>query len=130
VEGEGEALATDSGMMPPLLPEEATPRLAAPKLTLLPTPGSKVSGVVDLVVGYSGPPAEFVTFGVDGQTRAITNAPPYGYRWDVTKLKPGKHEVTVKAYGESNVEIVAQVSSYAVVAPKPEKAAKPRTPKS
>ena len=130
VEGEGEAPATESGMMPPLIPEDATPRLVTPKLTLLPAPGSKVSGVVDLVVGYSGPPAEFVTFGVDGQTRAITNAPPYGYRWYVTKLKPGKHEVTVKAYGEHTVEIVAQVSPYAVIAPKPEKAAKPRTPKS
>ena len=128
--GQGEAFSAEPGMVPPLIPEEATPRLAVPKLTLLPTPGSKVSGVVDLVVGYSGPPAQFITFGVDGQKRAITNAPPYGYRWDVTKLKPGKHEVTVKAYGEHTVEIVAQVSSYAVIAPKPEKATKPRTPKS
>jgi hypothetical protein len=129
VEGETEALTTDYGLLPPVTPQPATPRLVEPTLTILPAPGSKVSGRVDIVVSYSGPPAQFVTFAVDGQTRAITNAPPYGYRWDTSKLKPGKHEVIVRAFGEHTVEIVAQASSYSVAAPKPEKAAQPRAPK-
>jgi hypothetical protein len=126
-EGETEE---DLGLRPPVMAlQPATPRLVKPTLTLFPAPGGKVTGVVDLVVSYSGPPADFITFAVDGQTKGITNSPPYGYRWDAGKAKPGKHQVTVKAYGEGAVEIMAQVYSYTVIGPKPEKAATPSTPK-
>lgn len=125
-----EAVEEDLGIVPPVLALREVPRLVKPTITLLPAPGSKVSGVVDLVVSYSGPPAEFITFAVDGQTKGITNSPPYGYRWNTAQVKPGKHEITVRAFGENAVEIMTQKGSYTVTAPQPEKAAGPKAPKS
>jgi len=114
------------GMTPPLLGLNASaPRVAKPQLALLPAPGT-VSGDVDLVVSYSGPPVAFVTFMVDGKTRAIMNHAPYGYRWRTAEVSPGKHQILVRAFGDNDAEVTAQTATYVVAAPKPKQA--PPTP--
>ena len=106
--------------MAPLAAEEE-PGVAPqekPRLTVFPEPGRTVSGVVELVANYTGPPAKFVVFSIDNVTRAIMNMPPFGCRWDTSALPPGSHSVRVQALGEGNVVLLDQVSAYTVVAPK------------
>jgi len=106
----------------PLLPTRPPEPVvsAQPRLTLFPAPGSTLSGVVDLVASYSGPPARFVTIAVDGTTRAIVNVPPYGYRWDTSALTPGPHTVRVQALGEGDEVIADQINGFTIAPPKPE----------
>jgi hypothetical protein len=106
--------------MAPLAAEEE-PGVAPqerPRLTVFPEPGRTVSGVVELVASYTGPPAKFVMFSIDNITRAIMNIPPFGYRWNTSALPPGSHSVGVQVLGEGNVVLLNQVSAYTVVAPK------------
>lgn len=131
--GEGAATNTSSSgyrLTPPVTPQKAVPRAVTPQLSLLPQAGSVVSGIVDLVASYSGPPAEFLTFAVDGQMKALTNSPPYSYRWDTSKLQPGAHEVKVSVFGEHAAEIIVRTSPYTIAVPRPEKAAALTAPKS
>jgi hypothetical protein len=112
--------ATGLQPMAPLAAEEE-PGIAPqekPRLTVFPEPGRTVSGVVELVASYMGPPAKFVIFSIDNVTRAIMNIPPFGCRWDTSSLPPGSHTVGVQILGEGNVVLLEQVSVYTVVAPK------------
>jgi hypothetical protein len=93
------------------------PALAAPQLTLFPPGGSTLSGMADLVASYSGPPASFVTFAIDGQTRVILNVPPYSYRWDTSGIPPGAHTVRVQVLGEGDAVIADRMNGFTVVAP-------------
>jgi hypothetical protein len=125
----GEAPAS-RGMTPPLLDVgTSAQRVAKPQVTLYPAGGSKVAGRVDLVVNYSGPPASFITFAIDGKTRAIMNTSPYGYRWNTAEQAPGKHQVTVRAFVENSVEVAAAEATYVVAAPQPTKASPSPKPK-
>jgi len=90
------------------------------KVELFPAPGSRLSGVVDLVVSYSGPPAQFVTVAVDGVTRAILNVPPYGFRWDTSRIAPGPHMVRVQVLGEGQEVLADQISAFTIVPPQPQ----------
>jgi len=131
-EEEAESEPGPEGLLPgtappvaPLRPAMAVPAplpQARPELRLFPEPGAKVSGRVDLVASYSGPPASFLTFSVDEVTRAIMNIPPYGFRWETSKLAPGVHLVRVRVIGAGGVTLLDQVGSYTVVRP-PEKPA-------
>ncbi len=114
-----EASAAPAGPEGALAPEEEQPQYPSPSLVLLPEPGKQVSGVVDMLAVYSGPPADYVIFGVDGKTKTITNAPPYTYRWDTSALAPGSHAFRARIYGEDDVLLIDQVSAYTVVPPKP-----------
>jgi hypothetical protein len=97
---------------PPQLPAPAVPQLA-----LFPPAGSTLSGLADLVASYSGPPASFVTFAIDGQTRVILNVPPYSYRWDTSVIPPGAHTVRVQVIGEGDAVIADQMNGFTVVPP-------------
>jgi hypothetical protein len=88
-----------------------------PEFALYPEPGSTLSGVVDLVVSYSGPTERFVIFEIDGRSRIIRNFPPYGYRWDTSGLKPGTHTVRVQILGEDGALLIDQVSAFTIVPP-------------
>jgi len=88
-----------------------------PRMTVFPEPGRTVSGVVELVVSYTGPRAKFVIFSIDSATRAVMNIPPFGYRWNTSAVPPGSHAVGVEVLGEGNVVLLNQVSGYIVVAP-------------
>ncbi len=114
-------------MTPPLVDvNAATPTPSQPEVTLLPAPGA-VHGTVDLVVNYSGPPVSFMTFAMDGRSRAIMNSRPYGYRWNTDGMEPGKHQVMVRVFGENDVEVASVTATYVVGTPKPQKApAKPK----
>jgi hypothetical protein len=89
-----------------------------PRLEIFPPPGEEVSGIVELVASYSGPPAQFVIFSIDGATRAIMNIPPYSFRWDASALAPGTHTVRVQALGDGNAVLTDLVSAYDVTEPK------------
>jgi hypothetical protein len=93
----------------------------APKLAVIPEPGDTVSGIVDMVASYSGPPARFVIFTVDAKADIIMNSPPYSYRWDTSALKPGTHQVRIQVLGEDDRVLIDQTSAYTVVAPTPRK---------
>jgi len=115
-----EAAAAPAGLEEELAPEEEQqPQYPSPTLVLLPEPGKQVSGVVDMLAVYSGPPADYVVFGVDGRTKTITNAPPYTYRWDTSALAPGSHAFRARIYGEDDALLIDQVSAYTVVPPNP-----------
>ena len=107
---------------PPASARRASPVQARPQLSLFPAPGSTLSGQVELVASYTGPAATFVTFDIDGATRAIMNVPPYSCRWDTSTLPPGNHTVRVKVYDSEGAELMDQVSAYQVVRPKPKSA--------
>ncbi len=123
--------ATPPAMTPPLqdVAASAPPAPSRPEVTLLPAPGA-VHGVVDLVVNYSGPSVNFLTFTIDGRSRAVMNSRPYGYRWNTEEISPGKHQVLVRVFGESDVEITSTSATYVVRVPKPQKAPVPPKPKS
>jgi hypothetical protein len=89
----------------------------APKLMVIPEPGDTVSGIVDMVASYSGPPARFVIFTFDGKVEVMMNTPPYSARWDTSKLEPGVHQVRIQVFGEDEQALIDQTSAYAVVAP-------------
>jgi hypothetical protein len=107
------------------VPEEVAPlgvveegASESPMLTLLPEDGARVSGKVDLLAVYTGPPAGFVIFAIDGATRAIQNYEPYSYRWDATEAKPGPHMVRVRIFDEAAGLLIDGVSQLTVV-PRP-----------
>ncbi len=117
----------ESPQQPPLLPtfapaalELPLPPAPEPQLALFPRSGSTLSDKADLVASYSGPPARFVLFSVDGVTRSITNFPPYSYRWDTSTLAPGPHTVGVQVLGEDDVILVDQLCGYIVAPPERE----------
>lgn len=85
-----------------------------PRLGVLPEPGATVSGIVDLVASYSGPPAKVVVFSVAGRARAIMDSPPYSYRWNTSGLEPGVHLVGVRVLGDGDLLLANQVSAYIV----------------
>jgi len=117
--GEGVA-ATPVGLEEEPAPEEEQqPEYPNPTLVLLPEPGKQVSGVVDMLAVYSGPPADYVIFGADGRTKTMTNTLPYTCRWDTSALAPGSHAFRVRIYGEEDALLIDQVSAYTVVPPKP-----------
>jgi len=93
----------------------------APKLMVIPEPGDTVSGIVDMVASYSGPPAKFVIFTFDAKGEAMMNTPPYSSRWDTSKLEPGTHQVRIQVLGEDEQALIDQTSAYTVVAPAPKK---------
>jgi hypothetical protein len=107
----------DGGTAPP--EEEAPSPPAEATLFLAPDPKEAVSGAVDLIASYSGPPAKFVTFLVDDVAKAITNTAPYWYRWDTTRLPPGPHRVRVRVLGQDDIEIASMEATYTIAAPAP-----------
>jgi hypothetical protein len=115
--------AAEQGALPPAqtwAPAAPAPAYAAPpELTLFPRSGSTVSGKVDLVASYTGPPARFVTIAIDGATRAVMNLPPYSYRWDTSALARGPHTVRIQVYGDGERVLVDQLCGYTVAAPEP-----------
>jgi hypothetical protein len=119
LEGEWEEEAPASPAQARALEERAPVSYPNPTLVLLPEPGQQVSGVVDVLAVYSGPPAGYAMFGVDGQTKAMTNSQPYGYRWDTSTLAPGPHTLRVRFFAEDDTLLIDQVSVYTVTAPKP-----------
>ena len=108
---------------PPALPlttfQPESPLARAPQLTLFPASGSTLSGKVDLVAGYLGPPARFVIFAIDGATRAIMNSPPYSCGWDTSGLVPGPHIVRVQVLGAEGAVLVDQLCGYTIAPPEP-----------
>jgi hypothetical protein len=118
--GAGEA-ATQEVAPLGLQGEEAAPS-ESPMLTLLPADRARVSGKVDVLAVYTGPPAGFVIFGIDGVTRAIQNYEPYSYQWDATGASPGPHTLRVRVFDEEGNVLIDQVGLVTVVAPQPQKA--------
>ncbi len=92
-----------------------------PRMEITPEPGDEVRGVVDLIVSYSGPPASFVVFTIDGKGEVIMNSPPYSYRWNTASLKPGPHQVRIQVVGADDDTLLDQSNAYIVVAPPPKK---------
>jgi hypothetical protein len=88
-----------------------------PKLVVFPEPGSTLSGIADIVASYTGPPARFVIFDIDGKTQVIMNYPPYSCRWDTSALEPGTHSVRVQVLGDADLVLADQVSAFAIVSP-------------
>lgn len=88
-----------------------------PELVLLPRPGERVSGLVDLVASYTGPRPAFVTFDLDRRVQAIKNFPPYSVRWDTSELEPGWHAVRVKVLAEGDAVLADQTAAYEVAPP-------------
>jgi len=119
--GEGEEGAGAEEVAPFGL-EEAEAAFESPMLTLLPEDGARVSGKVDLLAVYSGPPAGYVIFAIDTSTRAITNYEPYSYRWDASGAAAGPHTVRVRVFDEDGYLLIDQVGSLTVVASAAEKA--------
>ena len=102
-------------LVTPQPPGEAAPP-AQPRFSLLPHTGTKVSGFVDLVGEYSGPPPKFVAFLIDGKDRYLTNSQPYSYRWRLEGVAPGEHRVTARAFGQPD-EVLAEASIVLLVVP-------------
>jgi hypothetical protein len=123
-EGAGGEEAGTQEVAPVGLQEEAA-LPESPMLTLLPEDKARVSGKVDLLAVYTGPPAGFVIFAIDGLTRAIQNYEPYSYRWDASGTSPGPHTLRVRVFDEEGYLLIDQVGSVTVVAPQAEKAAAP-----
>ncbi len=94
----------------------------SPSLLLTPDLGTEVSGVVDVVGFYTGPPADYAIFGVDGKTTAMTNRQPFSFRWDTSGLKEGTHMVRVRIYGKDDDLLIEQVSIYRVISRAPAQA--------
>ncbi|MBN2564528.1 MAG: hypothetical protein JXB46_02340 [Candidatus Eisenbacteria bacterium] len=93
---------------------------AEPELVVYPEPGERISGYVDLVASYSGPPARFVIFSLDARHDVIRNYPPYSYRWDTRMLEPGFHTVRVQVIDAQDGVLADQTTAYEVVATGPE----------
>jgi hypothetical protein len=123
-EEEGQWPSAETILPQPRLPlsgaPQAVPTQAEPRLTVYPEPGSTVSGIVDVVVSYVGPPAQFVVLTIDSQSDVIMNFPPYGYRWDTRGLEPGLHSVRVEVLGQEGFVLADQVSAFFVVPPESE----------
>jgi|GEM_PF-2111250 len=90
-----------------------------PRLVAFPDPGTTVTGRVDVVAHYSGPPARFVIFTFDGKHDVIINYPPYSFEWDTSDLEPGSHTVRIQVLGDTEFVLADQVSAYSIVAPPP-----------
>jgi hypothetical protein len=88
-----------------------------PELVVLPQPGSRVGGVVDLVASYTGPPAAVVVFDLGPRSRVAMNFPPYSVRWDTTELEAGWYRVRVQVLGEGDEVLADQTAAYEVVPP-------------
>lgn len=114
---EEDLLQEEPATATPMRPPRESPPGPAPQLTLFPRSGSTISGKVDLVASYLGPPARFVIFAIDGATRAIMNFPPYSYRWDTSTLAPGPHTVRIQILGDKTATLVDQLCGYTVSAP-------------
>jgi len=93
---------------------------AEPELVVFPEPGERISGYVDLVASYAGPPARFVIFSLDASHEVIRNYPPYSYRWDTRTLEPGIHTVRVQVIGAQDEVLADQATAYDVVATEPQ----------
>jgi hypothetical protein len=89
---------------------------AMPELMIYPQPGETVSGVVDVIAGYSGPRERFVTFTIDGRSEIIMNFPPYSYRWDTRALEPGAHTVRIQVFGNDKLVLADQTTAFMVAA--------------
>jgi N-acetyl-anhydromuramyl-L-alanine amidase AmpD len=76
--------------------------------------GQTVSGVQHWVVETSGSVAR-VEFVVDGVVRGAASAAPYAYDWDTSGEAPGRHQLTVRAFGRDGA--VAEQSLTVTVAP-------------
>lgn len=116
---EEEDLSEEEGYAPraPLYAPVQAPRYGAePRLTVFPEPGATVSGLVDVIASYSGPPERFVIFRFDTKAEVMMNFPPYGYRWDTMALEPGVHTVRVQVLGDSDAVLADQTSVF-IVAP-------------
>ncbi len=107
---------SEEAPVPEREPETAEAAYPSPSLLLTPDLGAEVSGVVDVVGFYTGPPPDYVIFGVDGKTAAMTNRQPFSFRWDTSGLEPGKHTVRVRVYGKDDSLLIEQVSIYRVTA--------------
>ncbi len=116
--GEEQALLP---VLPSETPEPYSAPAPAPQLTLFPRSGSTLSGKVDLVASYLGPPPRFVVFEIDGAMRAIVNLPPYSFRWDTSALQPGPHTVRVQVLGEEETILTDQLCGFTVVLPEPKR---------
>lgn len=114
-DGDDSAAGEASGPLPPVRANvETIPQ--KPTLTVYPVSG-KIQGVIDIAAGYTGPTAKFILFQLDGQTKAITNTPPYGYRLDTRQLAPGEHKLLVRVLGPDEKEIIRAYATYVVLAP-------------
>ena len=121
----------ETGAAVPLLAAPTVaPRPVKPALSIFPKTGARVSGVVDLVVNYTGPAGVYVAFEVDGKAKGVTNAPPFGFHWDTAPYAPGKHQLVVRAQTGGGMEIVSQTATYVVAPSKAQKATPPPVPKS
>jgi hypothetical protein len=117
-EGYEEAGATPTE---PLYGEAPQPAYEGePTLAVLPEPGATVSGLVDVVASYAGPPPRFVVFDVDARSSVIINFLPYVYRWDTSALTPGTHTVRVQVLGDEDRVLADQSTAYEVVPPEGE----------
>ncbi len=123
-EGEGQQPSVETILSQPRLPfsgaPQAAPTQAEPRLTIYPEPGTTVSGIVDLVASYIGPPAQFVVLTIDSQSEVIMNFPPYGYRWDTRDLEPGLHSVRIEVLGPGGSILADQMSAFFVIPPESE----------
>jgi len=113
---EEESAQLESSVTPWLAPAPEERPVQRPQLTLYPEPGSTVSGVVDLVAAYRGPPAGFVTFDIDAKSQVIMNYPPYSCRWDTSDVAPGTHTVRIQVLADTEVVLLDQVSAFEVIA--------------
>jgi len=70
--------------------------------------GAEIAGVTRFVASSVISSAEgrpdgiaFITFIVDGATRAVTNTPPFAWDWDTTEEQDGEHLLIIRAYSKS-----------------------------
>jgi len=76
------------------------------------TGGTEVVGVIRFIASGASAGSdrwqddiEYVSFAVDGVTRAVTNAPPYAWDWDTSENRDGEHLITIRAYDKSKALI-------------------------
>jgi hypothetical protein len=91
---------------PPARPDAATPAAAAadaekPTIRLLkPQSGQTIQGTTSVVAEVTGASSvSYVTFAVDGATKALTNMAPYAWSLDTTRYESGYHSVLARAFG-------------------------------
>ncbi len=106
--------ATAEEVAPTQSESEAQTSQGPPTLELTPQPGETVSGLVDIVADYNGPPARFAIFTIDGAHEVLMNSLPYSYRWDTSNLEPGTHQVRVQILDDDDTVLVDQTNAYFV----------------
>lgn len=73
------------------------------------TGGHEVNGVMRVMASLhsnsgsetSAREIRYVSFAVDGHTRAVTNDPPFAWMWDTRNIPDGEHVVSIRAYGKA-----------------------------